>query len=351
MSYTHDVIVVGAGAAGLTAAGGLARLGLEVALIEAGAMGGECLNTGCVPSKALIAVAGRVQEIREAGRFGISTGGVAVDMAAVHACVKAAIEAIAPHDSEERFRAWGVEVVRGHGRFAGPRTLAVNGRQLSAPRIVLAAGSRPRVPPISGLAHIPYFTNETLFDLAQLPQRLLVLGAGPIGMEMAQAFRRLGAEVVVVDHGRPLAKEDPEASDLVTARLQAEGVEFRLNANLVQVSGQAGELIAHLETGEELRGSHLLVAVGRVVALDHLDLALAHIEANETGIAVDNRRRTSASGIYAIGDCRQGPRFTHAAGYEGARIVTEIGFGLPAPVSYAALPRVTYTDPELAQSV
>ncbi len=240
-------------------------------------------------------------------------------------------------------------MIRGTARLLSDRTLDVSGRRLRAPRIVLAAGSRPRIPTIPGLADLPYLTNETLFDLVELPRRLLVLGAGPIGIEMAQAFRRLGAEVVVVDHGRPLANDDPEAASLIVARLEAEGVEFQPDATVVSASGKAGTIVLALEGGEELAGSHLLVAAGRVVSLPELHLEDAGIAADEAGIVVDRRRRTSARGISAIGDCRQGPRFTHVAGYEGARIVMEIGFGLPAPVDYRALPRVTFTDPELVQ--
>lgn len=349
MPYTHDVIVIGAGAAGLTAAGGLARLGLKVALIERDAMGGECLNTGCVPSKALLAAANRAQAVRQAGQLGIRSGEPQVDFAAVRAHVQAAIAMIAPHDSEERFAAWGVEVIRGAARFVGDRRVSVNGRALAAPRVVLAVGSKPRVPQIPGLAELPYLTNETLFDLAELPKRLLVLGAGPIGAEMAQAFRRLGAEVVVIARGRPLSKDEPDAADIIRARLAAEGVEFRLDAKVTRAADREGSIKLILETGEELTGSHLLVATGRVVEVQQLDLPAAGVKSEPTGIIVDQRRRTSARGVYAIGDCRQGPRFTHAAGYEGTRTVIEIGFGLPAPVAYAGLPHVTYTDPELAQ--
>ena len=349
MAYTHDVIVVGAGAAGLTAAGGLARLGLRVALVERGAMGGECLNTGCVPSKALIAAARRAHEVRDSGRFGIRPQEPDIDYAAVRAHVTAAIATIAPHDSVERYEAWGVEVIRGAARFLDERALAVAGRRLSAPRIVVAAGSRPRIPDIPGLAALPYLTNETIFDLPDLPRRLLILGAGAIGMELAQAFRRLGAEIVVVDHSRPFAKDEPEAATLVTARLEAEGVRFRPDTQVAHACERDGDIVLTLDTGEELVGSHLLVATGRVVALEGLDLAAAGIAADATGIAVDRRRRTSARGIYAIGDCRRGPRFTHVAGYEGARMVLEIGFGLPAAIDFKAMPRVAFTEPELAQ--
>ena len=349
MQWTHDVIVVGAGAAGLTAAGGLARLGLSVALIEKGRMGGECLNTGCVPSKALIAAARRAHEIKDAGRFGIIVEKPTVDFAAVRARIQAAIAAIAPHDSRERFEAWGVEVIEGAARFVGDRTLAIGERHVSAPRVVLAVGSRPRIPSIDGLENVPYLTNETLFDLTELPRRLLILGGGPIGIEMAQAYRRLGSEVLVIDHSRALAREAQDAAAVVVAKLKQEGVDFCEDAEVTVVKETTGEICLTLRDGHTETGSHLLVAVGRRVAPNELNLAGGGVEADDTGISVDRRCRTSARGVYAIGDCRKGPRFTHAAGYEGARVVTEIGFGVPSPVSYSKLPRVTFTDPELAQ--
>ena len=341
--------MVGAGSAGLTAAGGLARLGLAVALIEANRMGGECLNTGCVPSKALIAAARHAQAVRDAHRFGIHAEAPRVDWAGVRAHVEGAIAAIAPHDSVERFAAWGVEVVRGHARFIDRRTLDVEGRRLSAPRIVIATGSRPRVPTIEGLSDVPFLTNETVFELGELPRRLLILGGGPIGCEMAQAFRRLGAEVVLIENGRLLAKSDPEAAALVAARMRAEGVEILEGTDVARAEGGAGAARLCLADGRVIEGCHLLVAVGRAARVDDLGLDSAGVTVGDDGIHVDRRLRTSARGIFAIGDCRAGPRFTHAAGYEGARVVTALGFGLPAPVTYAALPRVTYTDPELAE--
>lgn len=312
-------------------------------------MGGECLNVGCVPSKALIACARRAHQVRSAARFGVEAREPTVDFAAVMAHVEGAIAAIAPHDSEARFEGWGVEVVRGRARFTGRKRLDVDGRAFSAPRIVLATGSRPRLPQIPGLDGVDVLTNETLFKLRELPSRLLVLGAGAIGMEMAQAFRRLGSAVTVIDRGPPLAKEDEEAASLVAARLAVEGVAFRAPAKVTRAASTDDGVTLTLESGETVSGSHLLAAVGRFVDTGGLGLEAIGVEADETGIEVDARRRTTARGVYAIGDCRRGPRFTHAAGYEGARMVMEIGFGIPAAVGYAALPRVTFTEPELAQ--
>jgi len=347
-SWTHDAIVIGAGAAGLTAAGGCARLGLRVALVERDRMGGECLNTGCVPSKALIAAARRAHGMR-GNAMGVSATGLDINFAGVRAHVQAAIAAIAPHDSAERFAAWGVEVIHGHACFVGPRMIEVAGRKLSAPRIVVAAGSRPAVPPVPGLAQAPYLTNETLFELQALPRHLLVMGAGAVGLEMAQAFRRLGAEVTVFDHGRPLPRHDPDAAAVVLDQLRSEGIVIHSGASAVAVSAAGGGVEVRLAGGRVLEGSHLLVATGRQPALDGLGLEAAGIEASSDGIAVDSRRRTSNRHILAIGDCRAGPRFTHAAGYEGGIAVMAVGFGIPAQVDYATLPSVVFTDPELAQ--
>ncbi len=349
VAWTHDVVVVGAGAAGLTVAGGLGRLGLAVALVEAGRMGGECLNSGCVPSKALIACANRAWAVRDAGRFGVRVAAPEVDWHGVRAHVRGAIAAIAPHDSAERFAAWGVEVVRGHARFVAPRALAVAGRRIAAPCIVLATGSRPRLPPLDGLAGVPYLTNETLFDLAALPRRLLVLGGGSIGCEMAQAFRRLGSEVALVEAGRLLPGSDAEAAALVAARSRAEGVAIVEGTSAVRVERRAGAIRLTLVGGQVLDGSHLLVATGRAPNVEDLGLDVPGVAVGDDGILVDRHGRTSARGVRAIGDCRAGPRFTHVAGDEGTRLVTRLGFGVPAPTNRAMVPRVTHTDPALAE--
>ena len=349
MQRTHDVIVIGAGSAGLTAAGGLARLGLKVALVERGLMGGECLNTGCVPSKAMIAAARRAQSMRDAAEVGVRAVEPEIDFADVRAHVRRAIDAIAPHDSEARFRDWGVEVIRGVARFEGRSEIDVEGRRLRAPRIIVATGSEPRIPAIVGLDRTPFLTNLTLFGLDRLPRRLLILGAGAIGMEMAQAFRRLGSEVVVIDHGRALAADDPDAAAVVTDRLRREGVTLLEATTIVRAGATPGGVRLHLESGATLEGDTLLVAVGRASDVAGLCLERAGVVVGEGGIRVNSGRRTSNPRIFAIGDCRDGPRFTHAAGYEGALLVRKLGFGLPGAVDYKALPRVTFTDPELAQ--
>jgi len=345
MQYTHEVIVIGGGAAGLTAAGGCGLFGLKVALIEAGAMGGECLNNGCVPSKALIAAAGRAQVAREPLAMGVALAAPQVEWAGVRAHIRGAITTIEPHDAPERFEAMGCEVIREYARLTGPREVTVGGRKLTAPRIVIATGSAPAVPDIAGLGEVTYLTNENLFELDELPRHLVVIGGGAIGMEMAQAFRRLGSAVTVIHAGALMERDDAESVALVRAAMEREGVRF--------VSGKAarvsGAVVVELEGGQRIEGSHLLIAAGRKARAAGFGLEELGVAINANGIVVDERRRTSLKHIYAIGDCRDGPRLTHVSGYEGSNVVMEIAFGLPTKVDWRALPWCTYTNPEVAQ--
>ncbi len=313
-------------------------------------MGGECLNTGCVPSKALLAAAHRAQAVRDAARLGITASEPEIDFNRVRAHLRGAIAAIAPHDSEERFRAWGVEVIRGEARLLD-RTgrVAAAGRVLSAPRIVLAVGSRPAIPELEGLAETPHLTNETLWDLDRLPTQLLVVGGGAVGMEMAQAFRRLGAAVTVIAGGQPFTRDDPEAAAVVLDRLVAEGVTILRDIHAMTAAPAEGGVRLGMDDGSAIMGSHLLVATGRRAAVEGLGLDAAGVAVDPGGIRVDTRLRTTNSRILAIGDCRAGPRFTHRAGQEGALVVTSLGLGIPAKPNEAVLPWVTFTDPELAQ--
>ena len=349
MADTHDVIVIGAGAAGLTVAGGCAMFGLKVALVERGRMGGECLNTGCVPSKALIAAAARAHAVRTADRFGVHAADVSIEFAGVRAHVDAAIARIAPHDAAERFTALGVEVIAAEARLLDRRSVRAGRRILRAPRIVIATGSRPRIPAIPGLDAMPFLTNETLFAIGTLPRHLAILGGGATGIEMAQAFRRLGAAVTVIEHGRCLADADLEAAALVLARLRGEGVELIEQAQMTEIRRQGGDILLRLQAGRDVLASHLLVAAGRAPAIETLDLAAAGVEAGPDGIRVDARRRTSNRRIFAIGDCREGPRLTHLAAGEGSVVIRNIALGWPARIALAGLPCVIFTDPELAQ--
>jgi len=351
-----DICVIGAGAAGLSVAAASAQLGARTVLVERGAMGGDCLNVGCVPSKALLAAAKMAQHWRKAQRFGIRYAPPEVDFPAVMAHVRGVIAGIAPHDSAARFRALGVDVVAGTARFLDPGTVEVaarNGdgpvRRVTARRFVIAAGSRPAVPPIPGLADVPFLTNENLFDLDELPSHLLILGGGAIGMEMAQAFRRLGAEVTVLEAGRALGREDPELAATVTSVLRREGVRLREHCAVERVDADAGAIHVRIQ-GEAgpLVGSHLLVAAGRRPNVEGLGLAAAGIEAGPHGILVDRRLRTANRRVFAIGDIAGGPQFTHTAGYHAGIAVRNALFRLSARARHDHIPRVAYTDPELA---
>lgn len=346
MSY--DLAVIGAGAAGLVTAGGAAQMGLKVVLFEPGEMGGECLNTGCVPSKAMLAAAHAAYAGLAAARFGVRFAAPTIDWPAVNSHVRSVIDAIAPHDSQERFEGFGIEVVRAYARFVSPDTLEADGRRFTARRIVIAVGSAPAVPPIPGLADAPYLTNETIFGLPTRPEHLLILGGGAIGCELAQAHRRLGCKVTIVEADRLLPRDDAELVATVVDSLRADGVEIIEGAKAVKVEHGAGVTL-HLADGRSVQGSHLLVAAGRVARVDGYGLDIAGVAHGKAGIGVDARLRTSNKRIFAIGDCRDGPRFTHAAGYDAGIVIRNVVFHLPAKADYRALPWVTFTDPELAQ--
>jgi len=353
----YDVAIIGAGAAGLSIAAFSAQLGLKVALIERGRMGGDCLNYGCVPSKALLAAAHRAQQAREAGRFGIRLPPPEIDWAAVRAHVRGAVDRIAPNDSEERFRALGADVIRASAHFVAPDAIEAGGRRYTFRRAVVAAGSAPVVPAIPGLAEVPYLTNETIFDLEDPPGHLIVLGGGPIGLEMAQAHARLGCLVTVIEAAPSIAgREDPELVEGLRQALRAEGVTLREGATLRRVEpDEPSGLVAVLEDGSRIAGTHLLLAVGRAPRLAGLDLPAAGIEATRQGIATDlSLRSVSNRRVWAAGDIADprglGPRaFTHVCSQHAAIIARSMLFRLPAKLDYAALPRVIYTDPELAQ--
>jgi pyruvate/2-oxoglutarate dehydrogenase complex dihydrolipoamide dehydrogenase (E3) component len=347
-----DLCVIGGGSGGLAVAAGAVQMGARVVLIEKGKMGGDCLNYGCVPSKSLIAAGKAAQTIRTAGRFGVNGHDPAIDFPAVHAHVHGVIAAIAPHDSEERFAGLGVTVLRAAARFTGPREVEVAGQRVRARRFVIATGSSPAVPPVSGLAETPHLTNESIFDLTERPEHLIVLGGGPIGCELAQAHRRLGARVTLLELFRLLPKDDPAAVEIVRRRLLDEGIDVR---EQVQVTGVRRErngiavTITQADLEHAIVGSHLLVAAGRRVNVEGLGLEAAGVDYSPKGIAVDDRLRTSNRRIYAIGDVAGGYQFTHIAAYHAGIVIRNALFRLPAKVDTRAVPWVTYTEPELAQ--
>ena len=346
---TPDVCIVGGGSAGLVVASGAAQLGLDVVLVERGPMGGDCLNFGCVPSKALIAAARAAQSLRSGAAFGIAPVEPTVDFGKVMDHVAGVITAIAPNDSVERFEALGVRVLQDEARFVGRNELLAGSHRIRSKRIVLATGSRPALPPVPGLAEVPHFTNETIFANRTLPSHLMVLGGGPIGVEMAQAFRRLGARVTVLEAATCLAKDDPELSAIVVARLRAEGIDIREGTRVASVERTGGGIATVLEGGERIEGSHLLVAAGRIPNVEVLELGRAGIVHDRRGITVDDSLRTSNRNVWAIGDCNGRYAFTHMAGHEASLFIRGALFRAPAKLDPAIVPWATYTDPELAQ--
>jgi len=342
-----DLVVIGAGSGGLSVAAGAAQLGLSVVLFEKGEMGGDCLNYGCVPSKALIAAADKAHQARLAG-LGIGAAQPSVDFAAVMAHVHQTIATIAPVDSQERFEGLGVHVVRAEAKFVDDRTVVGGDVRVTARKIVIATGSRAAIPPIPGLNTAEYLTNETVFELTELPRRLLVLGGGPIGVELGQAFRRLGAEVVIVEASEILGREDSDVASVVSDQLRAEGVELRPGTKAVRV--EAGPvLVVDGPNGESrIEGSHLLVATGREPSTGGLDLEVAGIEHDARGIRTDKSLRTTNKRVFAVGDVAGRGQFTHLAGAQASLLVRRAIFAMPINADTLAVPRVTYCDPELA---
>ncbi|MEO1040140.1 MAG: FAD-dependent oxidoreductase [Pseudomonadota bacterium] len=344
-----DLCVIGAGAAGLTASAGAAQLGRSVVLFEAGEMGGDCLNTGCVPSKAILTAAHHVHAIRDGARMGVSAGEPHIDFSAVMAHVRRAITAIEPNDSQERFEGFGVKVIRERARFIGPNTVESDSVLVKAKRFVIAAGSRAAIPPVPGLAEAPYLTNETIWSLEALPEHLAILGGGPIGSELGQAFARLGAKVTIVEAERLLSRFEPEHAELVRAALKADGVEIIEGVRASRVDTVDGRPVLELEDGGQIKPSHLLVAAGRTPNVEHLNLEAAGVEADRAGIVCDDKLRTANRRVYAAGDIAGKGALTHLAGWHGSVIVRNLYFGMPTRQSSAAIPGAVYTDPPVAQ--
>ncbi len=351
-SIKADLCVIGAGSGGLSVAAGAAQMGAKVVLIEKGLMGGDCLNYGCVPSKALIAAAHAAHNMRNAGRFGIAGGEPTVDFKQVHAHVRGVIDAIAPMDSQERFEGMGVHVIRAEARFVAQSMVEAGDTMIHARRFVVATGSTAAVPPIPGIDKVAYLTNETVFELTERPDHLIVIGGGPIGAELAQAHRRLGSEVTILEMAKLLGRDDHEAAEIVRRRFLAEGIGIREDITITGIKGKAGKIDIDIEredgTAETASGTHLLVAAGRKVNVDGLDLARAGIEFTPKGITVDARLRTTNKRVFAVGDVAGGLQFTHVAGYHGTVVLTNALFHFPKKANHDAVPWVTYTDPELA---
>lgn len=347
-----DICVIGAGSGGLSVAAGASQMGAKVVLVEKGEMGGDCLNYGCVPSKALLAAGHRQHDIRNADAFGIKGEGASVEMQAVHNHVHQVIAGIAPHDSVERFEGLGVTVIQAAARFIDRKRVQAGDTVIQAKYFVVATGSRAFVPPIDGLDQVPYLTNETIFDVNRPIKHLIVIGGGPIGAELAQAHRRLGAEVTIIEALTALGKDDSEAAQVVKNHLLREGIDLREETTVTAVAKTDNGVTVTVEKDdrkEEISGSHLLIAVGRKPNIDELDLEKAKVDHTPKGISIDARLRSSNKRIFAIGDVSGGYQFTHMAGYDAGIVIRNCLFKLPAKVDHSAVPWVTYTDPELAQ--
>ena len=355
MEHIHtDICVIGGGSGGLSVASGAAQMGARVVLFEADQMGGDCLNSGCVPSKALLAAAKAAHYTTGNPDMGISGAPANVDFAAVKAHVAAVIAGIAPHDSVERFSGLGVRVIEEHARFAGPRVVRSASYEVTAKFIVIATGSKAAIPPIPGLDSVPFHTNETIFADTDKPSHLAIIGGGPIGIEMAQAHRRLGCAVTVIEAAHILGRDDPELAGLVTARLATEGIRLIEEIGVREVSkntdtGDGADAITiTLANGTYITASHLLVATGRTPSGGDLDLEAAGIRTERGAIVTDRRLRTSCKRVFAIGDVTGRAPFTHMAGYHAGIVIRNMLFRLPAKIDDRLTPWVTYTDPELA---
>src|SRR6056297_3253435 len=344
-----DLLVIGAGSGGLSVAAGAVQMGADGTLLEGHPMGGDCLDYGCVPSKALLASGKAAYKANHTHDFGITDSTPSVDYAAAKDHVHDVIGTIAPHDSVERFERLGVRVIQAYGEFIDAKTVKAGDHEITARRIVIATGSSPLVPPIPGLDSVPYETNETLFDLREKPDHLLIIGGGPIGMEMAQAHLRLGAQVTVIEGAKAFGRDDPECAKVVLDALKAEGLELAEDAMADTISGQAGNITVTCKDGRSFAGSHLLMAVGRKANTDRLNLDAAGIETTKAGIKVDAGLRTTNRRVYAIGDVAGGLQFTHVASYHAGIVIRSALFGLPAKAKTSHIPWATYTDPELAQ--
>jgi pyruvate/2-oxoglutarate dehydrogenase complex dihydrolipoamide dehydrogenase (E3) component len=348
-----DICVIGGGSGGLSVASAAAAFGRSVVLIEKHKMGGDCLNYGCVPSKALIAAGRRAHTMRTSQAFGIEPVDPVVDFSAVHRHVHSVIAAIAPNDSIERFQGLGVRVIQAVARFADAGTVVAGDHRITARRFVIATGSSPMVPPIPGLSQVSYLTNETLFDNTVRPDHLVIIGGGPIGMEMAQAHRRLGSRVTVIEGAKALGKDDPEMTALLLGLIRAEGVEVREGTLVERVEPLMQGLRVHLkasggEGADYVDASHLLVAAGRRPNIADLNLAAAGIKSGKAGIEVDRGLRTTNKKVFAIGDVAGGLQFTHVANYHAGIVIRRALFRLPAKAYTRHVPWVTYTEPELA---
>jgi len=353
-TLTPDICVIGGGPGGLSVAAAAAGFGVPTVLIERHRMGGDSLTSGSVPSKALLAAARRAEAIRSADAFGLDAQNVAVNFVKVRDHVHGVVAAIAPADSAERFTGLGVRIIHADAKFSGRQSVTAGDIEVRARRFVIATGSAPTIPAIPGLDSGPYLTSESVFDLKERPEHLIIIGAGSTGLEMAQAFRRLGSSVTVLDGATPLAHDDPECAAIVLDRLEREGVIIRSGVKVIGIAHARGTVTATIETADAeqtITGSHLLIATGRRPMIDSLDLDAAGIRRDRTGIIVNGKLKTSNRRVYAIGDCAAGHSpLAHAASYHASLVIRNALFRHPVRVDNSAIPWATFTEPELAHT-
>jgi len=351
---TQELVIIGGGVGGLVVASVAGQLGVRTTLIDPGPkLGGDCLHTGCVPSKTLIHSAKLASLMRRAGEFGLPAVEPRVDLGAVMDRVRSVIDTIQVHDDPQRFRGYGVDVRFGEARFTGSYEVTVNGQRISGRRFLIATGSRPAIPPIPGLEASGFFTSDSIWSLRTLPKHLVVLGGGPIGLELAQAFARLGSRVTLIEQApRLLPLEDADIAEALGQCLKADGVTIHTGCTVERISGDPGQHTLHGQRGREpftLEADGILVATGRQANVQGLDLEQAGVAWDQAGITVDRRMRTSATHIYACGDCCGPYPFTHMAEYQAGIVISNAVFRLPRKADYRVVPRVIYCDPELAR--
>ncbi len=353
MKYDYHIIVIGGGSGGLLIAAASSSLGAKVALIESNKMGGECLNYGCVPSKSLLRSAHINSYVNNANRYGLNAGNHTVDINSVLNRVNKVVDGISPHDSKERFEEMGVDVYLSKGEFIDANRIAIGDKSITGKNIVIATGSSPTIPPIEGLDKVNYYTNETIFNIEYLPKHLIVLGAGPIGTELSQAFNNLGSKVTMVNRSDALfRKDEPEVKPIMKDIFISEGVEFQMNIKIKSVKEDDEGITLLIEKdGKDIKvkGDALLVALGRKPNTKELGLKKAGVELSDKGhVLTDSYLRTNIKNIYAVGDVTGLYAFTHMAGYQGSIVVQNIIFPVKKKVDYSNVPWVTYTKPEVA---
>jgi pyruvate/2-oxoglutarate dehydrogenase complex dihydrolipoamide dehydrogenase (E3) component len=347
----HDVVIIGGGAGGLVVASVAAQLGLDVALINKEEnMGGDCLHYGCVPSKTLIKSASVAHTMRHANRWGLKSVDTDIDINSINATIKNVIDSIQVHDSRERFEELGCEVITGDATFISPTKIEVSGKEIEGRRFVVATGSSAFIPPIKGLNETTFLTNEDMYSLPTLPKSMIILGGGPIGVEMAQAYSRLGTDVSIVELApRLLSRMDKAASEILAEVLSDEGIAVHVASEVVEVMEQGETKQVVLKDGQKLSAEALLVAIGRRPVVDSLNLEKANVDYAATGIKVNNKMQTSNKKIYACGDVTGEMPLTHVAELQAGVVIANLIFKMPKKISYDVIPTVVYTEPEVAQ--